>query len=120
MNDVLLHVVRREQGAIAEEFSARLTADGSPRPTGATSQDCPRLLAVLLANWQNADPTPARRWAQETAANVVAQGLESGPVLESLDALAAAIRVRLLGQCDDEPALLAAVAELDAGLGLLR
>src|SRR5205085_6338666 len=101
MNDVLLQVVRREQGAIAEEFSTRLAEDSLPRPTGATAQDCPRLLAVLLANWQNADSTPARRWAQETAANVAAQGLESGPVLNSLDTLAAAIRVRLVGQCDD-------------------
>lgn len=120
MNDVLLHVVRQEQDAIGAEFAARLPEDSPHRSESPATDGCPRLLAVLLAHWQNGDRLPARRWAQGIAAAAAQQGWDGGQVLNDLDVLAGAIRARLEGKCGDEAALLAAVDELDAGLGLLR
>src|SRR5262245_60137026 len=119
----LLDLIRMNQESLCVkglEQAQQLGAHVAALPDGVLQRSFAGILDALLPYWEGGEEAEARAWAEEQVEVAAEAGMAPAEVVGTLDLQAKLVRLLLQARFTRRSALLAALAQLDEGSGVLR
>jgi signal transduction histidine kinase/ActR/RegA family two-component response regulator len=119
----LLDLIRMNQEALCGkglEQAQQLGSHVAALPSGVLQRSFAGMLEVLLAYWERGEEAEARAWAEQQVQVAAEAGVAPAEIVGALDLLAKLVRLLLQARFTRRSALLAALALLEEGSGVLR